>query len=482
MPNTYTIYARTTGDDDTGDGSLGNPYRTFVRALRDVPINLGYNRYYLDISDLGVEEISNTFKFPNFIGGALDIVEIVGSVIPQLTDPTAVNIIATPTVLDTILNSQFSTTTVLDAYSSLVVVQLTDKTYTIDEFKGKFLTVSDDTDTYSAVIVSNTADTLTLASAVAPPTPDETTSLVIVEPSATLKIADAVTIPVYDNIAGINFNNVNNVGFFGIKLSVPSAQTSANIIYLNKCNNIKFKMSQFDIGHVYIDNCFNINLNTIYHNSQLILLHSHISIASLYITDDTNILQSDLYLIGGYLTDLYLQHSIDDVANIVVNDVYISDSNSALSDCDLTSLSITTSFYNELDNISLAYDDIISDRYSIITLDAIVYYRPERLIALVYGATIDLNASSGSIFTITATDNNEFVLNTPTNAVMGQCIMVTIINSSGGALHATDPFGNSAFKHDTWTQPADGYNRSISFYYNGSNWIESSRSIADIAN
>lgn len=62
---TTTIYARVTGNDTTGDGKLANPYRTFARAIRDVPedIDPGF-RFIVDITGIGVETLPQDWSCP----------------------------------------------------------------------------------------------------------------------------------------------------------------------------------------------------------------------------------------------------------------------------------------------------------------------------------------------------------------------------------------------------------------------------------
>jgi hypothetical protein len=40
----------------------------------------------------------------------------------------------------------------------------------------------------------------------------------------------------------------------------------------------------------------------------------------------------------------------------------------------------------------------------------------------------------------------------------------------------------SLYKLTTWTSPATGFSRSIKFIYDGTNWVESYRTAADIPN
>jgi hypothetical protein len=61
------IFARLTGSDTTGDGTLANPYRTFFRALQDVPTEnpiLPGVHYTVDPTGIGVETLPRGFQFP----------------------------------------------------------------------------------------------------------------------------------------------------------------------------------------------------------------------------------------------------------------------------------------------------------------------------------------------------------------------------------------------------------------------------------
>lgn len=101
--------------------------------------------------------------------------------------------------------------------------------------------------------------------------------------------------------------------------------------------------------------------------------------------------------------------------------------------------------------------------------------------ALTYGTTVNVDARNGTYFTVTITDGVAFTLNNPDNSVNGQELTFTFRNTSGGAAGALT-FGGSYKTQASWTQPATGFSRSITFYYNGTNWIEKFRSSADVAN
>lgn len=103
--------------------------------------------------------------------------------------------------------------------------------------------------------------------------------------------------------------------------------------------------------------------------------------------------------------------------------------------------------------------------------------RPRYTLTYVAGS-MQLNCGLYNDFTVTPTDGGAFSF-THALATAGQQITLTIINSVGGALGAATFTG---FKLASWTQPADGYSRSITFEYDGSTMREVSRTTADVPN
>ena len=97
-----------------------------------------------------------------------------------------------------------------------------------------------------------------------------------------------------------------------------------------------------------------------------------------------------------------------------------------------------------------------------------------------YGTTISIDATLGNQFAITATDGNAFSMTTPANGYSGQAITITIKNASGGALGTMT--WASQYKMAAWASPADGFSRSITFQFDGTNWTEVSRTGADVPN
>lgn len=97
-----------------------------------------------------------------------------------------------------------------------------------------------------------------------------------------------------------------------------------------------------------------------------------------------------------------------------------------------------------------------------------------------YGTTVNIDASAGNLFDISATDGVPFTIAAPTNPTDGQRITITIQNTSGGALGAVT--WNAVFKMAAWTSPATANSRSIDFKYNGTNWVEVCRTTVDVPN
>lgn len=101
-------------------------------------------------------------------------------------------------------------------------------------------------------------------------------------------------------------------------------------------------------------------------------------------------------------------------------------------------------------------------------------------IAETYSSSITPNLRFGNWQTITPTNTTAFTINAPTNGTPGSFLTLTIRNGSGGT-HG-DITWNAVYKLATWTKPANGFSRSITFRYNGTNWVETFRSANDVPN
>jgi len=100
--------------------------------------------------------------------------------------------------------------------------------------------------------------------------------------------------------------------------------------------------------------------------------------------------------------------------------------------------------------------------------------------AIAYSTSMTIDSSTTDIATITATDGVAFTIQAPTNPVAQARLRVRIRNASGGALGAATWHG--AFKLAAWTQPANGFSRTIDFDYDGTSWIEAHRTATDVPN
>lgn len=97
-----------------------------------------------------------------------------------------------------------------------------------------------------------------------------------------------------------------------------------------------------------------------------------------------------------------------------------------------------------------------------------------------YSSSITIDAKTGHLFDISASNTTAFTINAPTDPYSGQVMTLTLRNTSGGVMGAIT--WNAVFKLASWTNPATGFSRSITFKYNGTNWVEISRCAADIPN
>lgn len=100
--------------------------------------------------------------------------------------------------------------------------------------------------------------------------------------------------------------------------------------------------------------------------------------------------------------------------------------------------------------------------------------------SVTYSASMTIDTSSGQWFSIVATNGVAFTINAPTNPLDGQRITIKLSNTSGGALGAAT--FNAVFKMSAWTNPANGFERSIDFEYDGANWRQVSQTGVDVPN
>lgn len=107
----------------------------------------------------------------------------------------------------------------------------------------------------------------------------------------------------------------------------------------------------------------------------------------------------------------------------------------------------------------------------------------QKRIGINYSPSITIDASTGNFFTVAPNNGSSFTINAPTNPPTdpeSQTITIEIRNSTGGALGAItwDP----VFKMGSWTSPATGNRRCITFAWDASVWVETCRTATDIPN
>lgn len=86
-----------------------------------------------------------------------------------------------------------------------------------------------------------------------------------------------------------------------------------------------------------------------------------------------------------------------------------------------------------------------------------------------YGATIAIDSAT-DFHIIAATNSTDFTISNPTNALTGAWLTVQVENRSGGVLGTVT--WDTLYKMASFTKPKNGTNRSATFRYNGTNWVE----------
>lgn len=82
--------------------------------------------------------------------------------------------------------------------------------------------------------------------------------------------------------------------------------------------------------------------------------------------------------------------------------------------------------------------------------------------------TVNSNFGPGYLFTVTTASG--FTIVNPTNKVTGKILTFRILNSSGGAMGTITWGSDFNFGGHTWTNPANGFSRSITFWCDGTKW------------
>lgn len=101
-------------------------------------------------------------------------------------------------------------------------------------------------------------------------------------------------------------------------------------------------------------------------------------------------------------------------------------------------------------------------------------------VALTYSASVAVAANLGNLFDLSVTNAAILTINSPTSGVDGQTITLTVRNTSGGAMGAIT--WGATFKMSAWTNPATGFSRSLTFRFDGTNWVQISQTGVDVPN
>lgn len=117
----------------------------------------------------------------------------------------------------------------------------------------------------------------------------------------------------------------------------------------------------------------------------------------------------------------------------------------------------------------------------IAVLGGLVYPLDPANVTVTYSAAMTFDVADGDQFTISANTGAAFAINAPLNPAFGRTITIVIRNINGAGLGVAT--FNAVFKlAGAWVQPANTFNRSITFRHDGTSWQERGRSPADIPN
>jgi len=210
-----TLYVRPTGSNTTGDGSQSKPYATLAYALSQLAlIGLGTTVRNIDVTGCN-ESYAGSLVVPPFISSLQSSVDM-DPPTPLMNVPLAVNIYATPTVVDTLQAGDTSQTQDTNTQMLVKTTQTvgagitTNKTYMVDQMKGKII-IGAGLGQYG-VCTGNTAGPNSVLS-VASTTTNFTAPIQICDPGATYQSNDGSIPMIFDEITcGVQFSGVEVLG------------------------------------------------------------------------------------------------------------------------------------------------------------------------------------------------------------------------------------------------------------------------------
>jgi hypothetical protein len=87
-----------------------------------------------------------------------------------------------------------------------------------------------------------------------------------------------------------------------------------------------------------------------------------------------------------------------------------------------------------------------------------------------YATTVSIDGSAGALHIITATNSTSFLIANPSTSFQGQELRIQVKNTSGGVLGTIS--WDTQYKMATFTKPQNGTRRTVTFVYDGTNWVE----------
>ena len=221
-PQTIKIYARTTGSDATGDGTLANPYATMQRAVRDVPVIVPPGTFYVvDITGIN-ETLPPDYTLPAF--KAPWTIDSTLTPEPDFLFIPAVQIQATPQLAglpageDTIAAGQIVSQS-NEAVSRLIrlTVNAPRASWAGNALRGHFIQDGGGIGVNNAVIWQSSPTQLVIATS----TPLNTTQpLRITVPGATLRGTTSANIVATGSARGmLRAVNCDSIGFAGLDIA-----------------------------------------------------------------------------------------------------------------------------------------------------------------------------------------------------------------------------------------------------------------------
>ena len=244
------FYVRTTGNDTTGDGSITKPFRTFVEAAKKLAFAWRLGKFGIDIT--GIDEVlPEAYQIPslvNFDTETIDIGDPFGFIFKG-----PVYITATPTVLDDVQIANITETST--ANNSGHITYTTNKTWTSNQFKGKYII-----DSAGAIgtIASNTTNEIRVVlPTIIPP-------FTIYDQGATLRASVSGFSPIISvsgSCQSVTFNSIKFISGAGA-IAIQTAGVRTNIV--GCCLD----------GSVFMDKYLNLNASALI-GSGLIIFSSN---------------------------------------------------------------------------------------------------------------------------------------------------------------------------------------------------------------